>query len=154
VQPDARDGFEEFFETAEPKLRHAYTALYGPDAAVDAAAEALAWAVEHWEKVCTLDHPVGYLFRVGQTRSRQLRRRTWLVPDERTGRIPDFEPGLDPALAMLAERQRVCVILVHGYGWSHAEVGALLGIRASTVATHTTRALERLRERLEVFEHD
>ena len=148
------DGFEEFFENAEPRLRHAFTGLYGPDVGVDAAAEALAWAVEHWEKVRGLDYPLGYLYRVGQTRSRRLRRRAWCAPEDGANRLPEFEPALAPALAALAERQRVCVILVHGYGWTHAEVGSLLRVRASTVATHVSRALERLRAQLEVHERD
>jgi hypothetical protein len=45
------DGFEELFEYAEPRLRHAFTGLHRPDVGVDAAAEARAWAVEHWDKV-------------------------------------------------------------------------------------------------------
>ena len=149
-----REGFEEFFERVEPRLRHAFTALYGRDLAVDAAAEALAWAFEHWDRVRAMDHPVGYLYRVGQSRTRRLRHRSWMVVEERAVTMPEFEPRLGPALAELPDRQRVCVMLVHGYGWSHTEVASLLGVRASTVATHVARALERLRPRLEVYEHD
>jgi RNA polymerase sigma factor (sigma-70 family) len=151
---EAVEGFEQFFQTAEPRLRQAFTALYGPDVAVDAAAEALAWAFEHWRKVQGFEHPIAYLYRVGQSRTRRLRRRSWVPPTEGVVTQPDVDPGLEPALAQLAGRQRVCVMLVHGYGWSHDEVASTLGIGSSTVATHVARAIEKLRAQLEVYEHD
>jgi DNA-directed RNA polymerase specialized sigma24 family protein len=154
VTPSAHDGFEEFFETAEPKLRRAFTALYGPDLAVDATAEALTWAFEHWDRVRDLDNPFGYLYRVGQSRTRRLRRRARFAWETTAFELPDFEPALLPALAALTDRQRICVVLVHGYGWPHADVAALLEIRTSTIATHVDRALERLRAQLEVYERD
>ena len=150
----AHEGFEEFFESAEPRLRHAFTALYGRDLAGDAAAEALGWALEHWDRVKPMEHPIGYLYRVGQSRTRRLRRRSWPVAPMDHVTLPDFDPRVAPALAELSERQRVCVMLVHGYGWSHSDVSTLLGLRSSTVATHVSRALERLQTRLEVYEHD
>jgi RNA polymerase sigma factor (sigma-70 family) len=151
---EAHEGFEEFFERTEPRLRHAFTALYGRDVAADASAEALSWALEHWGRVQAMEYPVGYLYRVGQSRTRRLRRRSWPVATMDDVTLPEFDPRLGPALAELPERQRVCVMLVHGYGWSHGDVAALLSLRASTVATHVSRALARLQARLEVYEHD
>jgi hypothetical protein len=45
-----RDGrsFEAFVADAEPRLRHALVAAYGFEEGRDAAAEALAYAWEHW----------------------------------------------------------------------------------------------------------
>jgi DNA-directed RNA polymerase specialized sigma24 family protein len=67
------DDFERFFREVEPRLRRAFVGTAGVEAAGDAAAEALAWARESWERVQTMENPAGYLFRVGQSRSRRRR---------------------------------------------------------------------------------
>jgi RNA polymerase sigma-70 factor (ECF subfamily) len=64
--------------------------------------------------------------------------------------MPELEPELGPALRQLSESQRVAVVLVHGCGWTHAEVAELVGSATSTVATHVARGLARLRALLEV----
>ena len=48
-----RDGrsFEAFVVEAEPKLRRALVAIHGFEEGRDAAAEALAYAWEHWERL-------------------------------------------------------------------------------------------------------
>lgn len=95
-----------------------------------------------------MDNPIGYLYRVGQSKARLPKRRhLWAIPD--TGHR-DFEPKLPQALGALTKNQRVAVVLVHGFGWSHGEVAALLGCSAPTVATHVRRALEKLQQALEV----
>ncbi len=48
----------------------------------------------------------------------------------------NFEPGLPKALAALSQRQRLAVVLVHGYGYTLREVAELTGIRATTVQNH------------------
>jgi DNA-directed RNA polymerase specialized sigma24 family protein len=154
VSAEVSEGFEEFFERVEPRLRHAFTSLYGPDVALDAAAEALAWAYQHWERVSRMEYPLAYLFRVGRSRTRRLRRRPWVIPERTLVLLPEYEPRLGSVLASLPSRQRVCVLLAHGYGWSHSEVASLLGIRTTTVSTHVTRGMDRLRAALEVYEHD
>ena len=53
-------------------------------------------------------------------------------------------------MAALPEHQRVAVWMVHGLGYRHAEVGAVLGCATPTVATHVRRGLSRLRRQLEV----
>jgi DNA-directed RNA polymerase specialized sigma24 family protein len=71
-----RDGFEQFVQAHEARLRTALVLTYGPDAGREAAAEALAWAWEHWDRVAMIDSPVPYLYRVGQSRTRRIRRPT------------------------------------------------------------------------------
>lgn len=61
-----------------------------------------------------------------------------------------MEPSLRGALGGLSDRQRVAVVLVHGYGWTMAEVADLLGVKVTTVQSHLDRALARLRSILEV----
>lgn len=61
-----------------------------------------------------------------------------------------FEPGLPAALAGLSDQQRMVVYLVHGLGWSLAEVAGLLEISKGTVQTHLERGMHRLRRELKV----
>ena len=143
------EGFEAFYRDAEPRLRRALVAALGPEPGREAAAEALAYACEHWERVRGMDNPVGYLYRVGQTRSRSRREPVGFPAPAEVG-MPWVEPGLAGALAALSEHQRVAVVLAHGFGWTHSEVGDVLGVAASTVQNHVERGLANLRAALEV----
>lgn len=135
--------FTAFVVDAEPRLRRALFAVGGL-AATDAVADALAYGWEHWERVRAMENPAGYLYKVGRNRLRRPRRAP-VLPAIAYDRIPDVEPGLPAALAALPERQRVAVMLVHGFGWTHDEVAALLGVGVSTVRNHLARGLGRLR---------
>ena len=134
----------------EPKLRRALVARYGAEIGREATAEALAYGWEHWGRVSAMDNPVGYLYRVGQSRSRRYRpKRAVFAPlDDRS--LPWVEPGLAPALKELPSRQREVVVLVYGFGYTHAEVAELLHLSRSTVQNHVERGLKKLRRRLEV----
>jgi DNA-directed RNA polymerase specialized sigma24 family protein len=140
------DSFEAFVDRVGPRLARAFTAAYGPQRGEEAVSEALAYAWENWGQLVEMDNPAGYLYRVGQSRTR-LRSRVDLPPSEELG-LPAIEPGLVPALRQLTERQRVCVALVIAHGWSYTEVGELLEISKSTVQNHVERALAHLRARL------
>ena len=150
--PDRRAAYETFLAEAEPRLRRALVAAYGPAAGREATVDALAWAWEHWDRVERLDNPVGYLYRVGQTEARKARRTPPPVEVHpvATGREPWFEPGLEPALLALTEHQRVAVVLCHGFGWTHREVADLLDVSTSSVQSHVERGLANLRRALEV----
>jgi DNA-directed RNA polymerase specialized sigma24 family protein len=142
--------FSAFFALAEPRLRRAFVAAYGGERGREATAEALAWGWEHWSEVEMMDNPIGYLYRVGRSRTRGRRFRVVFTPVDRYE--PWVEPGLGAALASLTERQRVAVGLVHGYGWTLREVAELCGLRVTTVQNHLERGLAHLRARLEVRE--
>jgi DNA-directed RNA polymerase specialized sigma24 family protein len=147
---DADERFKTFFEDVEPRLRHALVAAYGSDAGSDAAAEALSWAYEHWDRMQGVRSPVAYLFRVAQTRSVRIRRTMPLAREEIESHEPEVEPGLERLIRALPHQQRVSVLLVHGLEWTHGEVAELLDISSSTVATHVSRALDALRRGLGV----
>lgn len=146
--------FETFVADTEPRLRRALAAAYGPLAGREATVDALSWAWEHWPDVQTMANPVGYLFRVGQTAARRSTAR--VVPIDRSSTVDSTdasrlpEPRLMPAIRGLSEQQRVCVVLVHGYGWTQREAAELLELSPSTVRNHLDRALAHLRRSLEV----
>ena len=155
MQPvrDERAAFTAFVTDVEPRLRRALVALRGPERGREAVAEALAWAWEHWPKVQVMENPAGYLYRVGSSRSRARRRVPLPSRSEPPVAGPGFEPGLEPALARLSERQRTSVVLVHGCGWSYQEVAEALGLSKSSVGTHVARGMERLRSELGAHTH-
>jgi DNA-directed RNA polymerase specialized sigma24 family protein len=143
--------FDSFFARTEPQLRHALFAMLGVDRGREATAEALAWAWENWSKVRELENAVGYLVRVGQSRTRRKRfRPVFIVP---TTEETVVEPRLGEALGRLSESQRVAVVLVHGFGWTLREVAELRGVQVTSVQTHLERGLRRLRDVLGVDEH-
>ena len=140
-------GFEGFLLAHADRLKRALVATYGSERGAEATAEALAYAWEHRDRVLAMEHPVAYLYRVGQSRTRRRKRRVvFTIPDSAD---PWIEPALAPALVALTERQRVAVVLVHGFGWELGEVGELLGIKVTSVQNHLERGLTKLRTALE-----
>ena len=142
--------FTAFVTDSERRLRHALTAAFGPERGREAAAEALAYGWEHWDRISQMDNPAGYLYRVGRDRARRMSRprpvqMSPVVTDDRW-----VEPELPNALGQLTERQRVVVALLYGYQWSMSEVAELLGVSKGTVQSYADRALKRLRRRLGV----
>jgi DNA-directed RNA polymerase specialized sigma24 family protein len=144
--------FEGFFADAEPRLRRALIAMLGPQRGRDATAEALSYAWENWAHVQKLKNPIGYLLRVGQSRTRPRRIRSIFARAEEPD--PWCEPALGPLLAQLSDRQRLAVVLVHGFGWTLREVAELTNTKITTVQNHLERGLARLRSGLEVTPHE
>jgi DNA-directed RNA polymerase specialized sigma24 family protein len=147
------DGFEAFVAAHERRLRQALTAAFGIDHGREAAADALVYAWEHWDRVAGMANPAGYLFVVGRDRHRQRFRKRLAKPVFDVG--PDHpepwcEPGLATQLARLPDRERIAVMLVNGFEWSLAEVAELLGVSKSTVQTHAERGMAKLRTALGV----
>ena len=147
----ATDTFTEFARASEPGLRRALTAGFGSEVGREAAAEALVYGWQHWERVGGMANPSGYLFRVGQNKARRLAGRSrWLSRDEIVFEEPWAEPAFGPAWSSLSERQRVVVGLVHGFDWSLGEVADLLGVSKGTVRVFEKRGMRRLRRDLGV----
>jgi DNA-directed RNA polymerase specialized sigma24 family protein len=137
---------EDLIAELRPRLARAFAAAYGADRGQEALAESLAFAWERRDFVLSLENPAGYLFRVGQSRSRA--RRTVHLPAGGDSGLPRVEPALLPELERLPERQRVCVVLVYAFEWTHSEVAELLGLSRSSVQNHVERGLARLRRRI------
>lgn len=148
--------FSAFVSAHEPMLLQALVATYGAVDGREATADALSWAWEHWDRLLDVENKRGYLYRVGQSATRRFSARalpsTLTVPDAH--HLPDIDPGLLPALNRLSEQQRTIVVLVHAFGWTQTEVSRLLEVTPSTVREHLRRAMERLRQALEVCHVD
>ena len=143
------DGFTSFVEQSECGLRLALCSAFGSEVGLEATADALAYGWEHWDRVSGMTNPQGYLWAVGRNRARRMRSvRPLGFVEVSVDQMPWVEPGLPAALEGLAEKQRVVVMLTHGYGWTHAEVAGLLGVSVGTVQRHKERALVRLRRAL------
>jgi DNA-directed RNA polymerase specialized sigma24 family protein len=97
-----------------------------------------------------MENAAGYLYRVGRSKARRRRRTVVVFPEVPNHDPPWVEPGLPAALARLTEKQRTAVLLVHGYGWTTAEVGDLLGISAGSAQQHAARGLRKARITMEV----
>ena len=148
VATDVAARFRAFCASVEPGLRRALTAAYGAVAGRDAAAEALSWAWEHFDRVERMRNPGGYLYRVGQTSARRNRGASgWPLPESLADEVdePYVEPALEGAIASLTPRQRAAVLLIHGFGYSLSEAAAQMGCRIRTVRNHRDRGLRKLR---------
>lgn len=146
-------GFEAFVRADGERLRRVMTSQYGVDIGCESTDSALAWAWEHWDRLCDMSNPAGYLYRVAQTQARRTIARGRLVtfpaePPRATETGTSIDGDLAVALLQLTERQRLAVLMVHVYGWSPIEVGRITGTPAVTVRSHLRRGLRHLRNTL------
>lgn len=144
-----RETFAEFVESNEAGIRHALIGQLGSDVGRDAAAQALLYGLEHWERVSGMENPAGYLFRVGQRWGGQRPRRVRFGIVDST-QDPWFEPGLAAALESLPVKQRVAVVLRHGSDMDYWDIARLTNSTEATVRKNVERGLAGLRKSLEV----
>jgi RNA polymerase sigma-70 factor, ECF subfamily len=147
--------FEEFYETTLPRLYTALCLVTGNrHEAEEVAQEAFVRVFERWGHIGTLEDPTGYLYRVSMNvfRSRyrraslRLRRAIFLAPAETDdlAAVEDHDAvvrllrGLDP-------KERAAVLLTALLDYSAEEAGRMLGLRASSVRSLTTRARARMK---------
>ncbi len=149
-EPAGDRAFTRFVKEAEPRLSHALAAAYGPEVGVECTSDALCYAWEHWDSILSMENPIGFLYRVGQSKSRRYRRPKALFPlvspEEHS-----FEPGLPGALERLTRNQRVAVVLVSALGCTEREAAEIMGCSRATVRTHLDRGLQHLREAMGVM---
>lgn len=139
-------------DDARRRLERALVARFGIDVGADAAADAVLYAVENWERVGRMANPVGYLYRVGVTRagrSARRRRSLDLLVDHPITTDRPVDVDLQRALGALRPEQRIAIVLVHGHGHSYAEVAEILDVPVTSVTNHVHRGLARVRRRLE-----
>jgi DNA-directed RNA polymerase specialized sigma24 family protein len=144
LTPDASHAeFQAFIEQAEPRLRRAFVAAFGPERGLEATAEALAYAWERWQTLRSFENPVGYLYKVGRSRTRSRKvRRLFARPES-----PDHwtEPNLGRALSSLPEPERVAVVVVYCTDMTRSQAAAMVGISESALQKRAERGLTKLR---------
>jgi DNA-directed RNA polymerase specialized sigma24 family protein len=143
------DTFTRFVTDHESRLRQSLIAAFGGEIGRDAAAEALVYGWDNWDRIGRMENPSGYLFKVALSRGRNaLSKRLPLFDPVEPARIPDVEPRLPAALAELSERQRTVVLLIHSFQWTQSEVADLLGLSKTTVQNHLERGMGALRREI------
>lgn len=152
---DTGGSFEEFFlrERAE---------LYGTlclvtrnrHEAEELTQDAFVRLLERWDRVGAMDDPHGYLYRTAMNAFRSYHRRAVLAA-RRTFRVTPHDDAIAAvddrdatvrALARLSPQQRAAVVLMDLLGYPSEEAARMLGIRASTVRMHVSRAHAALKE--------
>lgn len=139
---------DRFFRDAESRLRRSLSAKMRPDQVADAVNEAMLYAWENRDRVLKMSEPIGFLYRVAQSKTRTKRQGFLAWADD--GRIPDVEPGLSRALSKLPAKQATAIWLVKACGFSQVEAATAMELSPSTVATHVERGMRRLRIELGV----
>ena len=145
--------FEDLIDLVRARLLPVLWAKWGVEVGGDLCSEVEEYAWAERERVLAMANPLGYLYRVSQSRARGYLR--WSKRSTFPSRFPDVihedmqVHDLLQLLAGLSDDQRACVLLVHGFGWSYDDVASLLGIGRTAVTNHVHRGLTRLRRSLE-----
>jgi DNA-directed RNA polymerase specialized sigma24 family protein len=143
------DGFDSLIDEIRSRLLPVLVAKWGIEVGSDVCSDVEEYAWENRVKVARMENPLGYLYRVAQSKSRSHVR--WMKRTTFPSRFPDIvheDPALHDMLQMLATLnadQRVCVMLVHAFGWTYEEVAELLGVTRAVVNHNVHRGLTVLR---------
>ena len=116
--------------------------------------EAFVRLLERWDRVSVMDDPRAYLFRTAMNAFRTsygrallaAKRTMKVLPADDTIAEIDERDAAVRALARLSPRQRAAVVLTDMLGFGSEEAARMLGIRASTLRMHASRAHTALRE--------
>lgn len=147
--PGRPDGFDTLIDEIRSRLLPALVSKWGIEVGSDLCSDVEEYAWKHRRKVVAMENPLGYLYRVAQSKSRNYVR--WMNRTTFPSRFPDIvheDMQLHDTLQMLAglnPDQRVCVMLVHAFGWTYAEVADLLGVTRAVVNHNVHRGIARLR---------
>ncbi len=154
---EAAPSFEEFYEA---NFRRVFTALWlvtgNRSEAEEIAQEAFLRMFERWNLVESLDDPTAYVFRVSmnvfRSRSRRARlgiRRALSLAPAATDELVAVETHDEVVrlLRGLEPRERAAVVLTAILDYPADEAGRVLGLRASSVRSLTTRARAQMRRK-------
>jgi RNA polymerase sigma factor (sigma-70 family) len=149
--------FEGFFHAEHERLFQALYLLTGNRyEADDLAQEALMRAYERWDRVGSMDSPVGYVYRTALNLHRSHLRRVAVrarrvfasIPIEDASESVAASDKVLRALAAIPESQREALVLIEWLGLDSEEAGRVLGIDASSVRGRLHRGRDSLRRRL------
>jgi RNA polymerase sigma-70 factor, ECF subfamily len=148
--------FEEFYTANVKRVFSALCLVTGNRyEAEEIAQESFVRMYERWERVGTLEDPTGYLFTVSMNifRNRYRRvslglRRALLLAPPATDDLGAVETHdeIVRLLRGLDRNQRAAVLLTAILDYSSEEAGRMLGLRASSVRSLTTRARAQLKQ--------
>jgi RNA polymerase sigma factor (sigma-70 family) len=155
--PIAALDFESFFRLEYPKLAKALVLLVG-DAfeAEELAQETMTRLLERWDRVASMDSPVGYAYRTAMNLQRKRIRRLAVRAKRRFASAPvddiahavgDRE-DVHRALASLPQAQRAALVLVDWLDLDTGEAADALGITAGNLRVRLHRARASLRDTL------
>ena len=164
----SREDFDHFVaDSVDGLLRAAYLIAWDFAEAEDLVQECLFRVARHWPRVRGMEHPNAYARKVLVNLAldegrRRTRHRSELATsgsaaveereDEAAVRVfgwVETNTDLTSALAELAPRQRVALVLRSFDDMSEAQVAEVMGCSVGTVKSTTSRALERLRATVE-----
>ena len=150
-----RARFDDFFREEHERLFKSLYFVTGSRAdAEELMQDAFLRLWERWDRIDTIDDPTGYLFRVSMNLFRSRYRRASLAVRRMFSLAPDATDDLAAVetrdevvrlLRGLEPRQRAAVLLTSMLDYSAAEAGQMLGLRASSIRSLTTRARARMR---------
>jgi DNA-directed RNA polymerase specialized sigma24 family protein len=148
--------FAEFVLSSRDQLLRALRTHLSPEYALEALADAYAYCWKRWPEIETLNNKIGYTYRIAErsgTRAEMRDRKH--ASDFQLSANPNAEPvwfdhyqSDDTTIAILRDlptRQRACVLLIHGYGWTYKQTAEVLDLPLTTVTNEATRGLQRLR---------
>ena len=147
--------FEEFFQQEGHGL---YRALWlvtrSRFEAEELTQEAFVRVLERWDRVSEMEDPHAYLYRTAMNAFRTSYGRALLAAKRTMRVLPaddaiaeiDERDAVVRALARLSPRQRAAVVLTDMLGFGSEEAARMLGIRASTLRMHASRAHTALKE--------
>ena len=153
--------FEEFFEAERSRLLGALVVMTDNRAeAEEILQDAFLKVWERWERVATMEEPVGFLYRTAMNLFRKRLRRAAVAVRKAVHLLPqgdelsevEMRDEAVRLLARLTPRERAAIVVTAYLGYSSEEAGELLGIRATTVRVLTNRARAALRGVEEVSE--
>lgn len=152
--------FESFFDAEAQTLFRRLCVITGNSAeAEEIMQDAFLALWERWDRVRTLEDPIGYLYRTALNGFRKRRRRASLALRHTLALAPDPVPFTEiderqdivAALRDLSPRQRAALVLTEVMDYSSEEAGRLLGVSAGTVRGLASRARANVRQ--QVGEH-
>lgn len=156
--------FEDFYAANEARVFRALFVVIGDrHEAEDLMQVAFVKVWERWDRVATLDDPVGYLFRTAFNTQRSAARRALRAARRLVHRSRDDREARDPAeiaeardeaqrlLDVLTPRQREALVLTALLEFDSTEAARIMGVRPATVrvlVSQARTALAPLREDL------
>lgn len=147
--------FEEFFaQEGDGLFRALWLVTRNRFEAEELTQEAFVRVLERWDRVSEMADPRAYLYRTAMNAFRTAYGRALLSAKRTIKTLPadDAIAEIDErdvavrALARLSQRQRAAVVLTDMLGFKSEEAARMLGIRASTLRMHASRAHAALKE--------